>query len=202
MQCVILRTSNDTNNCIQFHKGLKMSMRSTKARYGAVAITIHWLTAILILVMLGTGFRGADMVDPAAKIAILRIHAIIGITVLVLTIARIIWWLTIDKKPPAVAGESPLLNKAASAVHGLLYLLVFVVVGSGMAMMILSGAGEILFGGAARALPDFFLYPPRIPHEIAALALLALFVAHALAALYHQFIRKDRLLGRMGIGAQ
>lgn len=178
-----------------------MSMRSTTARYGAVAIMIHWLTAILILVMLGTGFRAADSVDPATKIAILRIHASIGITVLVLTIARIVWWLAFDKKPPPAAGEPPLLKKAASAVHGLLYLLVFAVIGSGIAMMILSGAGEIIFGGAARALPDFFLYPPRIPHEVAALALLALFVAHALAALYHQFVRKDRLLGRMGIGA-
>lgn len=37
-------------------------------------------------------------------------------------------------------------------------------------------------------------------HELTAFALAALVLAHVGAALKHQFIDRDRLLGRMGIG--
>ena len=71
---------------------------------------------------------------------------------------------------------------------------------AGIAMIALSGAGYILFAGAPGPLPEFELLPPRTAHGLAAWTLIALIAAHVGAALYHQLVRGDRLLGRMGLG--
>jgi cytochrome b561 len=54
--------------------------------------------------------------------------------------------------------------------------------------------------GAAGPLPDFDTLAPRAVHGATAFLLLGLATAHVAAALYHQAVRRDRLLGRMGIG--
>ena len=55
----------------------------------------------------------------------------------------------------------------------------------------------MIFGGEGALLPDFWKYPPRVPHGIGARLLLALLILHAGAALYHHFVRPDGLLWRM-----
>ncbi len=177
-----------------------MSWKSTHSRYGAIAITIHWVSAILIIGLVIAGFTAANTADPAAKASILRVHAPLGSAVLALTILRICWWMFADKKPAPVAGIPKFQETAAKAVHVLLYVTIVGLAVSGIAMFALSGAGEILFGGAPGPLPDFWNYAPRYGHAILARLMAALFFIHAGAALYHQIVRKDRLLSRMGIG--
>jgi cytochrome b561 len=171
-----------------------MPARSTPTRYGAVPIAIHWITALALLGLLVSGFRAAD------KAAILRVHTAVGVAVLALTAARILWWIAVDRKPPYPASMPRWQEIASSAVHGLLYLAILLMAGSGIAMMALSGAADIVWGGAAGPLPDFMLYPPRIGHGLGAMVLIALVLAHVAAALYHQFVLRDRLLARMGLG--
>jgi cytochrome b561 len=71
---------------------------------------------------------------------------------------------------------------------------------SGIGMLVLSGANLVLFGGAPGPLADFWNYPPRVPHRIGFVLMLSLFVLHVAGALYHQFIRRDHILARMGVG--
>lgn len=177
-----------------------MSLKSSPERYGTVAIAIHWVTAIAILGLLLSGFQAAGMEDDAAKAGLLRIHAALGISVLVLTLLRIAWWVFVDRRPADPAGTPRWQVRTAHVVHGLLYAVILVMAASGIGMLALSGAGAILAGGAALPLPDFTLYPPRIPHGIGSRLLLALVVLHVGAALHHQFVRRDRLLARMGLG--
>jgi cytochrome b561 len=172
--------------------------KSSPDRYGRVAITIHWISAVLILGLMIAGFRAADMTDPVAKAALLRIHAPMG--TVVLTLARLGWWLLADRKPEEPAGMPPLQALAAKAVHGLLYVAILGLAASGIAMMVLSGAGEVLFGDAPGPLPDFWDYTPRYGHAAMAFLLAALLALHVGAALYHQMILKDRLRARMGDG--
>jgi cytochrome b561 len=174
--------------------------KSTPERYGRIAIAIHWISAVLIIGLMIAGFRAADMADPAAKAALLRIHAPLGIAVLVLTLARIAWWHFADRKPPDPADMPRLQAIAAKSVHGLLYAAILGLVGSGIALLALSGAGAILFGGAPGPLPDFWDFAPRYGHAAMARLMALLLLAHTGAALYHQFIRRDRLLARMGVG--
>lgn len=177
-----------------------MPMKSIPRRYGAVPIAIHWITALAVLGLLLSGFRAEDMTDDAAKIGILRVHTAVGISVLLLTVARILWWVAVDRKPPYPAGQPRWQQVASAAVHGLLYVAVLLMAGSGIATMALSGAGEIVWGGAAAPLPDFRQFAPRAAHGLGALLLILLVLAHVAAALYHQIVLRDRLFARMGIG--
>lgn len=176
-----------------------MRIKSTSDRYGAVAIAIHWIAVAMIILLLVSGFRAAAA-DPVMKIAILRVHAVAGILLLILTLGRIAWWLWADDKPSPVEAVSPLLNRVASSVHALFYVVILGMATSGMAMMALSGAGAIVFGVSGGALTDFWHYPPRVPHGLGARLLVALLTLHVGGALYHQFIRCDGLLTRMGLG--
>jgi cytochrome b561 len=174
--------------------------KSSPERYGRVAIILHWLSALFILGLMIAGSVAADMTDPEAKASLLRIHAPMGTLVLVLTLARIAWWLFADTKPAEPRGLPAFQSIAAKAVHGLMYLAIIGMAGSGIAMIALSGAGDILFGTTPGPLPDFWNFAPRYGHAILTCALLGLLVLHFGAALYHQIILKDRLLARMGLG--
>lgn len=174
-----------------------MRLKSTAARYGTVAIAIHWLSAALVLGLLVSGFRASGTVDPAAKAGLLRIHAVVGGTVLLLTLARIAWWVFADRHPAEPAGTPRLQGLAARAVHLLFYVVLIGMAASGIGMLALSGAANILFGGAPGPLPDFMAYAPRIPHGFGAFFLVALVLAHVAAALYHQYLLRDRLMARM-----
>ena len=177
-----------------------MSLKSQSNRYGSVAIAIHWLTALAIFGMLFSGLGAANATDEATKFTLLRGHAIMGSLIGVLTVFRIIWWLAFDKRPNDQPGLSRLQKGAAHAVHYGLYAVILVMVSSGFATVITTGANLQLFGAAPLPLPDFALAPPFTVHGIVARVLIALLIGHIGAALYHQFIRRDRLLARMGIG--
>ncbi len=73
--------------------------KSTVDRYGRIAISIHWISALLIIGMMIAGFRAAAMTDIEAKASLLRIHASLGVALLILTLARIGWWLLADRRP-------------------------------------------------------------------------------------------------------
>ena len=172
-------------------------LKSTSDQYGTVAVLIHWVSAVLILVLIVLGFRAAGTMNPAAKAAILRVHVPIAIGVLALTLLRIVWWLGFDRKPDPVAGAPRWQERTAPVVHVLFYVVILGMVASGIGMIALSGAAPLIFGGESALLPDFWKYPPRLPHAIGARLLLALLVLHVGAALYHQFVRRDGLLWRM-----
>lgn len=176
-----------------------MSMRSSKDRYGSLAIAFHWLSAITILALLVLGFRAAGTPDPVMKANLLRLHVPLGLFILVITILRLGWW-ALDRRPDRVAGMLSWQSVSERLVHSLLYGTVLVIGLSGIGMMIQSGAGAILFGSSTQLLPNFWDYVPRRPHGLAAFVLIALVGVHVAAALYHQFIKRDRLLARMGLG--
>ena len=177
-----------------------MAARSSIDRYGSVAVAIHWLTAVAIVALVGLGLAAANAADPDLKAALLRAHVPLGTLVLLLTIFRIVWWF-IDRRPAPLAGMPRWQVSAEGLVRILLYALILVLGSSGITLIILSGAGAVLFGGAAGPLADFWQFPPMFAHYVAALLLIALAGGHIVAALYHQFFKRDRVLSRMGLGS-
>ena len=173
-----------------------MSLKSTSRHYGFVAVSIHWISALIIVLLIGSGLRADDAADAAARIIPLRIHIALGITVLVLTLARIAWWLLADNKPTPVPAPH-WQSRLSSMVHVLFYVVILGMAASGIGMLILSGAAPLIFEGAAGNLPDFDLYPPRRAHGFGARLMIVLFVLHTGAALYHHFLKKDGLMQRM-----
>lgn len=117
-----------------------------------------------------------------------------------LTLARIGWWFSADTKPLLVAGMPTPQERAAKAVHTLFYVVILGMAASGIGTLVLSGANLVLFGDVPGPLADFWNYPPRVPHRLGAILLITLLALHLCGALYHQFILRDRLLARMGLG--
>jgi len=86
-------------------------------------------------------------------------------------------------------------------MHYGFYLIVLLMVASGYATAIIAGLNKIVFQGSGDPLPaSFAIYPSFIAHGYAAALLAGLIALHVLAALYHQFVRKDGLFGRMFFG--
>ena len=175
-----------------------MNWKSTSDRYGRVAVLIHWASALLILALLASGLKAANTTDPAAQLMTLRIHVVLGLSMTALTLARLGWWL-VDAKPALATGTGAIMARAAKTVHASFYMIILGMVATGIGMTVVSGAGAILFAGTPGILPDFWSYPPRGLHRYGAWALLTLFVPHAGAALYHQFVKRDGLLRRMAL---
>lgn len=174
-----------------------MGRKSTATQYGSVAIAVHWAsaTAVVLAFLAGLVLANSAVVPAPLLIA----HIVLGVTVIALTVLRVVWWLVADRHPEPPRDQPRWQQLAARVVHVLLYVLLILMGTSGIVTILLSGAIPALLSGAA--LPDLSELTPRVAHGVMSKLLLILLVGHIGAALYHQFIRKDHLLARMGLGA-
>lgn len=172
----------------------------TPKQYHPALVTLHWLIAALIIIMLVMGFTQLGSTpNDEAKIQILSLHMPIGITILTLTIVRLFVRFFTRKPAPATAGN-PLLDKVGVAVHVLLYIAALGMGISGLGISALAGLPAIVFERSGNLPADFAAFPPAIGHGFLSFVLSGLVLMHIGAALYHQFIRKDNLLARMWFG--
>jgi cytochrome b561 len=126
---------------------------------------------------------------------------LMGGTILVLMVLRLGARLTTEH-PPAAATGNALLDMVAPWVHRILYVLVFVMAGSGIGMAALAGLPDIVFAANGNLPVDFNAYPQRAVHGMVAKLLMLTIALHAAAALYHQFVKRDGLMSRMWFGAR
>ena len=170
-------------------------------RYHTALVTLHWLLALMLIAMLAMGTLVLKTVPNSSpdKIGALQGHMIGGGLILLLTVLRLAVRLKTDHPAPATTGNA-LLDRLAPATHWALYLLVLLMAGSGVAMSVLAGLPGIVFGGVGSLPVNFDALPPRAVHGIVAKLLMLAIGLHIAAALYHQFIRRDGLLSRMGFG--
>ena len=176
-------------------------MTLSPARYHTALVTLHWLLALLLIVALLMGTFALKTVPNSSpdKIDALRGHMIAGGLILLLTLTRLVVRLKTAHPAPASTGNA-LLDRLAPATHWALYLLVLLMAGSGVAMSVLAGLPGIVFGGVGTLPVNFDALPPRAVHGIVAKLLMLFIAMHFAAALYHQFIKRDGLLRRMGFG--
>ncbi|MEO1745956.1 MAG: cytochrome b/b6 domain-containing protein [Pseudomonadota bacterium] len=171
-------------------------------RYHPLLVSIHWIMAIMIIVLL---LAGTFLLEPLAndnpqKIEGLFGHMIFGVSVMALLLIRFVTRLR-SKKPPHATTGNALLDKVGAWTHLAFYGLIFLAAGSGMAMSAMAGLPDIVFFGSGEPLPEsFWVYPPRYVHAFATKALAALIILHIAAAVWHQFGKKDGLLSRMWFG--
>ncbi len=177
-----------------------MSKEFAPARYHPIHVTLHWLIALLVVMMLGVGkliLPGVPADDPQ-KVLMLRSHAFIGGAIAILLVIRLVLSFTSKRPAPADAGNA-FLNFLSKAVHFLLYFFLIGMAVSGLGLFQLANLPAV-FSGAAPYPQDFFQFLPRMGHGITSWLLLGLIALHVAAAVYHQFIRRDHLLGRMWYG--
>lgn len=169
-------------------------------RYTRFAMALHWLMALLILSALPLGLYMADLPLSPHKLQLYAWHKWIGITVLALWLARVVWRVT-HAAPAMPAGMPRWQHLAAEWTHRALYLLMFLIPLTGWLMSSALGFSVVWLG--IWKLPD--LVAPdhalgeTLKHVHAWLndGLMAMLALHLAAVLQHQFILKDHLLRRM-----
>ena len=172
------------------------------SRYHPVLAALHWILAVLIVgaLIVGFFFLAATPNDEPGKIDVLRVHMAGGMLILALTIVRFIVRMLTAHPTPATVGI-PIADRIAPLLHYGLYIVVVLMVATGYATGILAGLPAIVFAHSGDPLPPTFsVYPTFTAHGYLAALLVVLVGLHVLAALYHQWVRRDRLLSRMGFG--
>jgi len=173
-------------------------------RYTGFAMLLHWVLALALVGMFAMGLYMADLPFSPARLKLYNWHKWAGVTVLILSVLRLLWRLT--HRPPALPQAVTLAMPgwqmaAYQATHVLMYALFFAVPLIGWAYSSAAGFPIVLFG--VLPLPDFVSADKALSelikpwHEASAFALTALVVVHVGAALKHQWIDKDGLLTRM-----
>ncbi len=187
-----------------------MAVANTRTRYGTVAMSLHWLIAVLVIANICLGLYFSDLShDDPSLFALVQTHKSIGLTVLVLSVIRLLWRL-VNPVPPLPAGMGALQRFAAHASHFLLYFLIIAIPLSGWALVSASPLGlpTMYFGWFEWPHIDFLADLTRaqkaplrhdfgIIHVYLAWSAIVLVPIHVLAALYHQFFRRDDVLKRM-----
>jgi cytochrome b561 len=217
-------------------------------RYHPALVALHWIILILIfstayfVLAEGEGRRGFGF--RIAGLPTIDIHMILGLTVLVLMLVRLIVRLATRHPEWATAGNR-FFDIVGVLTHWGLYLFTFAITITGLILALQTnrlsriftpstvGAGGFAFSQSqsGRAFPPGGIQPGQVPpggefrrggerpggfeggrftegggfflgafHGLSWVLLLLLLVVHVGAALYHQFLRRDGLFGRMWFG--
>lgn len=168
-------------------------------RYSALAMVLHWTIALLLLFQIGLGWALEDLPKGAVQFAGYQFHKSVGITILLLSVARLAVRLFKPRPAPVPDGKAQML--LASAVHFLLYAVM--IVGPLTGWIIVSTAKvrlqTMLFG--TLPWPDLPVgqglhEPAEVLHGALGTVGIALIGLHVAGALYHHFKRED-VIGRM-----
>ncbi|EAU41374.1 hypothetical protein FP2506_01365 [Fulvimarina pelagi HTCC2506] len=189
--------------------------RAAYTRYSRGAVFLHWTIAALILVNIAGGLMmTSDILPSAVEFPVFQFHKTIGLLVLALTVARIIW--RAINPPPAHAPTVPLRERlAANAVHLTFYALMLIVPLLGWLVVSVSDAQVPTYLFMFEALPW-----PSLPireavteatreslsaiaefgHKWLALSFLGLLVLHIGGALKHTIVDRLPSFSRIGFG--
>jgi len=170
-----------------------------EAGYTRTAVSLHWLIAGLIVCAFALGWVMTDLAVSPLKLKMYNWHKWVGISVLGLAVVRGVWRLTHAAPPllPMAAWQ----RASAHALHGLLYVLMFVQPLSGWAYS--NAAGYPIVYLARVPLPNLVAKNKALAEQLLALhetlswLLLIMVGLHVLAALKHHFFDRDATLRRM-----
>jgi cytochrome b561 len=171
-----------------------------RAKHPALIVGLHWGSLIAILVAVGAMFARDAIEDTSMRQFLLQAHRQLGLVVLVVAWFRIMARLT-RRLVDHSHGMSTIMRLAARAAHVLLYGLLIALPVVGWALtsahdIPLNFLGVIHLPRLASADSEFADTLSDY-HIWLAWGLLATVAAHAAAALWHHFIRRDAVLDAM-----
>jgi cytochrome b561 len=174
--------------------------RDAPSHYSNPAIALHWILAALIAGNLAFGLYAVSLPLSPQKLRLFSYHKWIGVTVLILAAARLLW--RIGFPPPALpATMKPWEKRLANASHALLYVLFFAAPVTGWLFSSAAGFQTVYLGllpipdlvARNRELADVL----RMMHRWINYTMAAVIVLHTAAALKHHFVDRDDVLRRM-----
>ena len=174
--------------------------RSSPSRYNALAISLHWLSAVLVIgAILLIEAKGWFPKGSGLRDAVRSWHFQVGVIVLLATVLRV-FWLFSSRRPEPIAAKGSLERLLGAYAHGVLYLLLLAVPLSGVMILIAAGNPVSLLGFSLPVSPEGTKAAAKGVkkiHELFGNAMIAMIAVHLAAALWHQFARRDGLLLRM-----
>ena len=180
-----------------------MTFFNTARHYGAVAILLHWILAVLLCALVAMGLYMVSLPDAGfdrRKITLILYHKELGLAAFALAAIRVAW--RVANVLPALVEQLPFWQKfAARFVHLGFYGLMLALPITGWVMSSAAAIPVSLFG--LFNLPD--LVAPSEPlfkllvgaHQWLGYALLLCICVHAGAALWHHFVSRDDTLKKM-----
>lgn len=178
-----------------------MAWRNSSQDWGWLSMILHWLSALVVFGLFGLGLWMVelDYYSPWYRTAP-DIHRSVGVLLLLFTLWRLLWR-KMNMTPQDLPTHKRWERSAAHVAHGLMYVLLFVIMFSGYLISTADGRGVSVFG--------WFEIPAVIHglknqediageiHFVLAVLLMVLVLVHAMGALKHHFIDRDRTLRRM-----
>lgn len=155
----------------------------------------HGITALLILALFPMG-KYMEGLEISGKMGLVKIHAILGILVLILTIIRTISFFK-HERPADLKTGSKFNDKLAVWIHNVFYFLLFGIAISGIATMILGGYGEALKSGTIDMVKAHSEIPSLKPHGIMATIMMILLIMHVVGFIKHLILKKENTLKRI-----
>lgn len=163
-------------------------------RWSNPTAALHWFAALLIIGLATVGFTMTDLpADSSGRLLLSRMHTIGGLTLMLITVARLI---VRRRGGPIEPLPIPALHRRGIAVtHTLIYIVTFGLGLSGVITGLLSTWPDYIQGKLAAA-PDLESVASREVHEVLVLALIVLIALHVGGAVLQQ-IRGGGVLRRM-----
>ena len=182
-----------------FNVATRIIAGDDKTNYDNVAIALHWTTAALVVTQFVLGVTW-DYFPKATRESMQSVHISLGLLLTIVAVARIIWRLMPGHQRPAIV--SGWVKLASKGVHYFLYVLLVVQASLGFAWRWAQGHEVGFFGlfgipGPYGALERPARHLLAQSHQYLGWAIVIIAFGHALAALYHHYFLKDRVLGRM-----
>jgi cytochrome b561 len=182
-----------------FDSATRVAAGDDDSNYDRVAIILHWTTAVLVLAQFLSAITW-DYFPQAVKHQMESIHISLGVLLTAVILTRIVWrFFPGHQMAPLTSGWMKL---AAKAVHYLLYLMLLAQAALGFGFRWAQGHAVEFFGLFGIPGPYGQLARPdrRLLHELhewVGWGIVIVAATHALAALYHHYVVKDRVLERM-----
>jgi cytochrome b561 len=174
--------------------------RSSPSRYNALAISLHWLSAVLVIgAILLIEAKGWFPKGSVLRDTVRSGHFQVGAIVLLATAFRV-FWVFFSRRPEPIAAKGSLERLLGASAHGLLYLLLLALPLTGVMILIAAGNPVSLLGFSLPVSPEGTKEAAKSVkkiHELFGNAMIAMIVVHLAAALWHQFARRDGLMLRM-----
>jgi cytochrome b561 len=168
--------------------------------YTFTARMLHWMTALLILLLIPLGIVIANEWGGPLQDSLYDLHRSLGAVLIPIVIARLIYRWT-QPPLPLPSDIAAIQRRAAHATHWGLYALLLVQPFVGWIATSAYPAAVTLFGWFA--LPVIWSENRALSEQLFAIhrwigiAIAGLVAAHVAAALHHHFVRRDRVLMRM-----
>ena len=172
-----------------------MSKNDFTKKYSKGTIITHWLTALLILILFPMG-KYMEGLELSEKMNLIKIHAILGTAVLILTIFRSYYFFK-HERPNDLKTGSKLNDKLAVWIHNAFYFLLFGIAISGIITLILGGYGEAIQNNSIELIKPHDEIQSLKAHSILATIMIILLILHVVGFLKHLIFKKENALKRI-----